>query len=427
MVRSLGIGVVMIGVMAATAPSAHAQPPASRERHPFRWLFGPTESEEKLNERLFLSLSTYGAVDDSSRFGSGADIRDLSLQSGRLYQGAEAQLSYLRRRPRAILGVTAASGLRYYASLRDVTTSKHTGSLSAELIASPRVRVKLTGDGGYAPNFQLQLGSASSADPGSRTGGADSSVYRQKVVTYGGTGSVIYTPNRASELVVSGGAGYSQFLDAADYHSQSAGVKYTRILSRDLSLRLGYGQSVAGRSDTSAFRTQNIDAGLNYSRGLVLSPRTSIEFSSGSAIVSATGARQFVLLGSGTVNHQLARRWTVHTGLERTLQTVSTAARPFVAQVVSSGVTGYPTRRTAVRLSSGYARGADVTKASARYSSLSNQVRTEFALNRFWALYIEHFYYRYAFTAAADLSTGPPQLTRQGARGGLTLWAPVKR
>jgi hypothetical protein len=68
-----------------------------------------------------------------------------------------------------------------------------------------------------------------------------------------------------------------------------------------------------------------------------------------------------------------------------------------------------------------------VALKSATYYIYSTQSRFEFAVSRFWAIYVEHFYYRYGFSASADLSSGPPRLTRQGARAGLTLWAPLVR
>jgi hypothetical protein len=77
-----------------------------------------------------------------------------------------------------------------------------------------------------------------------------------------------------------------------------------------------------------------------------------------------------------------------------------------------------------------YARGtAGVGAESNPYDSLASTTRLEIGLGRRVAFYFEHFYYRYAFANNTNL---PPMvavsgLNRNGARVGLTLWAPVIR
>ena len=395
--------------------------------HIFRGLFGPTESEQQLNRRLFLSLSVYGATDDNTAFATGGDISDEGLQRGRVFQGAQAQLSYKRQRPRSLLTLSGSSGLRYYADLHDVTTTQHGGTIGAELISSPRFRVQLAGSARYAPNFQVQLGPAGPIGSLPSQPGDDASVGRQKMIEYGGGVSFVLTPNRVTEVLLAAGGSYSQFIDAPDFDSRSARVRYTRRLSRDFSLRLGYGDGDAGRSDGERTRLQDIELGVNFNRGLVLSPRTSIGFSSGSALVSTSGQRQFTLVGSAFVKRQLSPRWSLQTTVNRSLQSIPTAPRPFVTDAVDVSFAGYLTRRTSMRLTPQCSRGVDAIDPASRFTSCASNTRFEFALNRFWAVYGEHFYYRYNFSPGTDLSTGVPRQIRQGARAGLTLWAPVIR
>jgi hypothetical protein len=417
------LGALLLG-SAAPAQAQGGRPPTL---HIFRGLFGPTESEQQLNRRLFLSMSIYGSTDDNTAFATGGEIGDEGLQRGRIYQGAQAQLSFKRQRPRSLLTLSGSSGLRYYADLHDVTTTQHGGTIATELTHSPRFRVQLAGSARYAPNYQVQVGPAPPIGTLPSQPGDDASVGRQKLIEYGGGVSFVLTPDRVTEWLFAAGGGYSQFIDAPDFGSRSARVRYTRRLSRDFSLRLGYGDGDAGRSDGTRTRMQDIDLGVNYNRGLVLSPRTSLGFSSGSAIVSASGERKFTLVGSAFVKHQLSPRWSLQTNVNRSLQSIPTAPRPFVTDAVDVSFAGYLTRRTSMRLTPACSRGVDAVDPSARFTSCASNARFEFALNRFWAVYGEHFYYRYNFSPGTDLSTGVPRQIRQGARAGLTLWAPMIR
>lgn len=428
MPTSLRLGSFAFVALVMSAAPARAQQEAPKPIRVFRGLFGPTESEQKLHQRLFVTISAYGAADDSSPFSSGADIADTPLQVGRFYQGAQAQLSFKRQRARSILTVDGLSGLRYYSGLHGITTSQHGGTLNGDFVPAPRWRVQINGSGSYTPNFQLQLGQPQADGPAAPGGaGEDFSVSRQKAIAYGVGTTVTWLPNRASEVLLSAGGRYSQILGAPDFSARSARARYTRRISRDFALRLGYGDGLEGRSDGEASRVQNIDAGVSYSRGIVFSPKASIGFSSGSAIVSTADGRHFQMVGATFLKYQLSARWTAQAGVDRSVQSIPTAPRPFVTDAANASLSGYLTRRTSLRIQPTFAKGVDVQFKLARYHSYSNQSRLEFALSRFWAVYVEHFYYRYEFSAAADLSSGLPRLTRQGARMGLTLWAPMVR
>ena len=74
-----------------------------------------------------------------------------------------------------------------------------------------------------------------------------------------------------------------------DYISQGAGVRYHRGLTRNASLRLGYGFGGARypNATTSALDRRgvhNIDAGVDYGRALSISRRTHFSFTTGSAL-----------------------------------------------------------------------------------------------------------------------------------------------
>ena len=424
MLKRLLIGSIPL-VAGVLAPQvALAQAPPKTTIHVYRGLFGPTEVEENLPQRLFFTFATYGAADDNTALG-GTDIADEALQAQRFYQGAQARLSLRRQRSRSLMNFEGSTSLRYYHGLHDVTTGQYGGSMDSQFITSPRVKFNVSAAGSYNPSYQVQPGVSSAAGP-LPPADQDFSVSRQRTLNYGGVGTMTIAPTIHSEFVVTGGARYTQFIDADDFLSHSAGARFTHRMSRDFALVLGYSTGVQGRSGLPGTRTQNIDAGVNYGRGLWLSPRTSIGFSTGSAIVSALDGRHFELTGSAFVKQQISARWTAQASVTRGLQAVDTAPRPFVGEIVTGTFGGYFSRRVAMRVSPSLSRGVDVATENGSYRSYANTSRVEWAVSRFWALYAEHYYFHYRSTGL-DLPGTAPALDRQGLRTGLTLWAPLVR
>jgi hypothetical protein len=228
--------------------------------------------------------------------------------------------------------------MRYYPGLHDVTTAQHGTALEALFVLSPRLKVQLGASGSYTPYYQVQPGQTSGLVPAPEQ---DFSVKRQKTLAYGGVGAVTFTPTRHSELIVNGGGRYTQFLGAPDFTSYSAGARFTERFSRDFALVLGYSSGSQGRSDGLPTHVKNIDAGINYSRGLWLSARTSLGFSPGSAIVAALGGQHFELTGSAYLKHQLSGRWTAQLAVKPPSCEVETAPRPFIGETVTGSFNGY--------------------------------------------------------------------------------------
>jgi hypothetical protein len=182
-----------------------------------------------------------------------------------------------------------------------------------------------------------------------------------------------------------------------------------------------------GRSDLPGTRTQNIDAGINYGRGLWLSPRTSIGFSTGSAIVSALDGRHFELTGSAFVKQQISARWTAQASVTRGLQAVDTRAasvrrrdrhrhlrRLFLA----------PRRDARVAVAQPRRRRRDRERQLSQLCEyLARRVGGQPLLGHSTPSTITSTYR----STGLDLPGTAPALDRQGLRTGLTLWAPLVR
>jgi hypothetical protein len=427
----LGIVVSTIGL--STPAFAQSSEPAAPIVHEFRGLFGPTRADERRPPLANFTLLLYGAADDNSRFASGSDVSDEALQARRMYEGAQAGLNFLRRRPRSVLRVEGSSALRYYSDLRRISTQKHSGSFGLEYVLSQRAKLQVGQTASFSPYYQLVLGrpavgALNALDVSAATG--DYSVSRQKQMVYGSSAVLTYAAGTHGAMTFGYARQHTDFFESADFHSQRAAARYTHEIGRGVALRLGYGFGDASTSGLSPTRNHDLDFGVDYGRALSVSPRTVLGFTSGTTMVATNVGRQVQLIGSAQLRHQLSRstRWNAQLSFDRGLQAIEGTPRPFIADTVTAGINGYISRRISLRVLPSYASGVDVEEDGLRYHSLLAQTRLDMAMSRNWAAYVEHFYYRYQFPASASLpSVLTAGMNRQGLRVGLSLWTPVAR
>jgi hypothetical protein len=436
---SLGHAVRLTSVMALVLSMARVGYGQQREPvKPFHGLFGPTETEQMRPRQLDVNWSLYGAQDDNTFLSNETDILDATLQNDRMYSGASVSLAYTRRPPRKVLTVTAASSARYYPDLQRLVSTRYGGGVMFEVIPAERWTVQTTGSASYSPYYTVVLGTAPVSGLDLVGPSADYAASRQDSMTYGSYLGAKRTFSPTSSLSLSYGLRYMHFLGASQFADQRAGFRYTRAVSKSFSLNLGYQQSavtpVRGSQQGGVFEERavygsNVDIGLGYNRTLFSSSRTTLSFASGTSTVTTADGSQFLVTGSARLMRQLTRLWTAQLFYDRGVQVPEGTTRPFFADTVNGSLAGYVNSRVMFRVLPSYSRGTvGVGALSNPYDSLSNTTRLEIALGRQVALYVEHFYYRYAFANNADL---PPMLAgglnRKGARVGLTLWTPVIR
>jgi hypothetical protein len=399
---------------------------APATRRPYRGLFGPTEHDDGRPDRLDFTFSLYRAFDDNSRFVTDTDLVDGTLQAQRWYDGAQGSLSYRRTRPTSVITLDGSSTLRHYADLAGTTSGRHGGGVSMELRPRPRWRFQLSDSASYSPYFQLMPGQAALGAADASGDAIDYSVSRQPQMIYGSAGAATYVPARGAEITLNYGYRLTDFFEGSDFSQRSFGGRFTYALSRAVGLRLGYASGAETASGAAAIRHEDLDLGLDYGRSLAFSRRTSFTVSSGSTILSSEEGRHFRLTGSARLNHQVSAHWTSQIEFERGLQVIATAPRPYFATTVTGRVSGYSTRRLAVRWRPIYSSGAGVGDERATYRTASSELRAELAIGRHWAVYVEHFFYSYRFSPQAYV---PAALggghTRNGLRAGLTLWSPL--
>ena len=396
----------------------------------FHGLFGPAQNDQTRPSQLDLTWSFYGAqdVDDTGLL----DL-DAALPANQNYSGANVSLAYTRRRPHKTLTFNGATATRYYPDLERIVSTQYGGNVMFTAMPSERWQVQTAGTVSYSPFYEVMLGAPPAAPPGGPPSGPnpDYAASRQEAMTYGAYlgGRRMFSP--ASSMNMSYEMRYTQFLGAAQYADQRAEFRYTKAVSKGFALNLGYRQSVVtpvSGSTEPAIYGSNVDVGLGYNRALG-SSRTIVGFNTGTSTVSTGAGSQFMVTGSARLMRQVSRLWTAQLYYDRGVQVPDGTFQPFFSDTITGSVSGYFNRRVMFRTFPSYARGTAGIGAEANpYDSLSSTTRLEFGLARRVAVYVEHFYYRYAFAHNTDL---PPMVAgaqnRNGARVGLTLWTPVIR
>ena len=421
----------MVLMVLAAARSAGAQG-ATRPLPLFQGLFGPTDAEQTRPRQLDLHWSLYNAADDNTFLATDADILDAALQSRQWYSGVGLSLQYVRRPPRRVLTLNAMAASRYYPDLRRIMTTRYGGGMTLDALPVRDWRVQVANSASFSPFYQVVLAPSAAGlfTPETPEPSADTAVSRQHAMQYGSFVGVTHTYSARSSLAFNYGLRYTQVFEAPDSSSQRGGVSFTHGIAKGIGLRLGYAYGIAfnGVDRTVApIRNQDIDVGVNYGRTFSPSRRTSFGFTTGSSIISSGDGSHFRLTGSARLSRRLAPRWTTQVLYDRGLQVPDGATRPFFSDAVAGTLTGYFSRRVSLRVQPTFSHGVvGFTGQTNSYNSYSSTTRLEAAMSHRLALYVEHFYYTYAFANGVGL---PALLTsglnRQGIRAGLTLWTPL--
>ena len=406
-----------------------AAPASAQTRRPYRALFGPGERDEARADQFTFAMTMYSGLDDTSRFATGA-LQDDGLLTGRAHQGGTMALAFLRRRPRATITASGSSAMRYYHSLNQIGTQKHTGGIGASLLASRRLTFRFSQEASYSPSYQLILGHAplqDSADVSFAAASADYGVGREKQITFGSAAGGTYVWNESRELTFGYNLNYTNYFARPDFGLQQGAARLTQRLTSAVALRLGYGLGSGSQAGLRSAVHHDLDIGLALNKSFAFSSRTSVGFTSGSTVISIENQRHFELTGSVQLRRLLSRRWSSSLEYQRGLTAIDTAPRPFVANTLNGDMGGFIGSRVKVSVQPRYSWGADIADAKRTFHSVIGTTRVDTAVNRNWAIFAEHFYYDYRFAAAPDLPvTLTAGMTRQGLRWGLALWKPLR-
>jgi len=428
---------------AAPAPQVDQPQPAS-VRRPYRGIFGgPADPNSK--QALTLTGSIFGAYDDdvfAADSGSNVPLGGSSNSSG-YYGGLSAGADYSRNTDRVSFGLLGNVGVNRYVAQHQTAPIYST---AANISAKVARRTTVSAGAGlvYAPEYRLGL----FISPTSLTGALDpfNTVAPDydlfSLEAYRTSASVTLSQALGQRSALEGWyslMNVNYVHEAFDYRSQAGGGRFTHRLTRNLGVRLGYSYGEANYNNQQAVRPQrihNIEAGVDYSRALSFSRRTTFSFSTGSAVLvrdKALGGfdgnrSSFQVIGNASLTHEIGRTWTAQLAYRRAVDFREGFYDPFLTDGASASLGGLLSRRVRFSSSIDYALGSVGVTRSNNFHSASANAGLEVGLTRNLAFYGRYVYYAYDFDAEVALdSRFPRKLDRQGVRIGLTAFVPVLR
>jgi len=422
-----------IALLFSSVPAA-AQTP--RPERPYRGLFGGGvgNTEQLLTGNLTLA----GGYDDNvfaAESGSGLGSDSPLAASRSNYGELSGGLTYSLDRPRTAVGASLSASTRYYSSQEDFFGT-YSGGVGASLKLSSRTTLAANQSLTYQPFFTLQL-FPSLFDPllGQPTpADLDYGIAPDRHVNYMSDVSLTSTVSRRGSVDVGYNRQRSNFEAAdRDFSFWGANAGYQHQLAKGLGLRAGYAywesQYLADTAGGRRIRGYTIDAGVDYSRALSFSRRTTLSFSTGSSAFIYAERTQYHFTGSAQLNHEIGRTWNASAAYHRGVGFVESFDEPVIADSLTAGLSGMITRR--LQFQSGL--GASIGEVGLGLGGQQNGFATyygtlqlNYAVTRYLGLGVDYSYYRYSFDQGVAL---PPGITaerdRQSVRASLILWAPL--
>lgn len=435
--RVVVLAPVMVAGMVATVSAQMV--PAQR---PYRGLFGGNEADPNRRHSLDLQATLSGGYDGNAAADAHGGVGDPRFQRSSGFYGGALALGYTYHAGEATVSATASGTLRRYTKLDELVTEAYGAGVGVTAPLSRRTSVTAHQSISWSPYFQLGLlPPVFSPELGAVVGpNLDLVVSRWQAWSSYSTATLSHRFTQRSTLNLHYNRTSTDFEDTElpSVRQQFAGIAYGYGLTRNATLRLGYGYRRGDYGASQLARTpegHTIDAGVDYSRALSFSRRTTLSFATGSTVLrtqdqSAPDARtDLFATGHVTLGHQMGRTWTASLSYARQVRFVYGFDEPILSDAVLAALGGYLGYRTNVAVQASWSSGQVSPRRELNtFGTYLASASIRHALSRFVALDANYFFYRYDFDRAAGLPSGlAPALDRQGVRVGLVVWLPLLR
>jgi hypothetical protein len=431
--RRIPLFVCLLIVLAWTS-MASAQ--GFRPERPYRGLFRGSGSDRPAEKQLLLNVLVGGGYDDNviADTGGGAGNVTSSEVAG-MFGRLSVDLGYTQNTDRINFGASVATDARYFPELEQQYYVSHSGSIGVSMPLGRRTRFIADQSVSYQPFLTLELFPSVSDD---LLGVAQPARFEQSAefedfMSYRTSLNLEHKVSRRGAFQVNYRHEFSDFTDdASDLRVNGAGARYTHEVARGLGLRVGYGYSAAEyyAAETGTVEGHLIDVGIDYSRALSLSRRTTLSFGTGSTAVRDDATTSYSLVGNVRLNREIARTWGAGLAYSRNVSFVRSFSEPFFSDALTADLRGLVNRRLELSMNGSASLGTVglPTAADNGFASYSATAVLTYALARNLGATAEYGYYKYNFADGVVMPAGlASDVERQTAQVGLTMWFPLYR
>lgn len=442
------VAVVSTASPQVVSAQSTAEPQPASVRRPYRGIFGGS-ADPAAPQSLVFSASVYRAYDDNILAAlSNRRVHNSWMQRSGSYWGSSAGLTYTlaKTTERFSIGGSSAGLLQYRPGFEDHVTPSFNGDLHMTAKLTRTTTLSAGEAVSYRPNYSDGLTPVAGGDIGFDSLTAsdpDFDLFQLRTVR---TASFVTLEQRfGRKLALSGGYQFrtldveqeegleeqaSRFHDYRS-HAASVALNYTNRLSPHAELVLGYGVRVKenDRITSEPRLMHNVNAGVNYSRALSFSRRTSLNFGTGSTIITreqlqvpdAEPRTRIHLLGNANLVHEMGRTWTAQLSYARGLASRDGFSELYSTSALSAVVEGLVTRRLSFSSNASLSRSTLDRAGANAHDRTSATAQATYALTSYLAVYTRYIYYQYDY--GEDIPLDPRfagGLERQGVRLGLT-------
>jgi hypothetical protein len=380
-------------------------------------------------QTMMLTVSMSGSDAEDSVSGGTAEIPITGFHTD-----ADAMLTYQRKLGRVTIDALGRSVLRYAPSSEVLTTTSHDQGELALTFLSRHDRFQARQSVSYSPYYQFGALPDDAASPLTETAQSHGDFANSSLRAVNSTTVLDYsrTISRRDALVFAYNLRRTTFADQdLDLTSQNGGIHLVHQFTRTMALRAGYAYRSADSTFTQngTLHSQDIDLGLDYSRALGPSKRTTFTAGSGSSTTPSATGMAFNVTGNAMLTRQIGRTWRARLGATRSVQLLEGFTEPLLTNTGIVDVGGNLGRRLSVSASASYAAGViglDANDANNNYENGSGAAGVRLRLSRWTALETQYSYYGHRFDSGVQLAPGVVSgLRRHGVRVSLTWLRPV--
>ena len=422
----------------ASADRAAAQEP--RPERPYRGLFA---SGVAGTEQLLTANVSLGAGWDDNLVADAVGrtrLTDVTQQfRGGLGTGS-AGLNYTLSRGRVGFGASATTAARYYPGLENRFIRRDYASLGTSVVLGRGFTGQL--GVGYQP-YSLRAMAPWLTEPQLEDPAPVDEDFPASLEHYVGySAGVDFTRRVSAKWTLSAMYGYGGRQPMGDmdrFDRHTGGGFMSRTLGRGLNLQLGYRYSVGKYGDGGTHENHVIDAGVNYSRALSFSRRTTVSFATGTSAARSqtSGNLQYRATGSARLTHELGRTWNASASYDRGLKFTDTWLEPLFSDSASAGVSGSLSRRVQLQFVVRGVRGYGLRSSRAGETDDSNRdaegitnyggvAGLTVAVSRYINTGVSYSYYVHEFGSGVILPPGfARDFERRSVRAYVNLWAPL--
>lgn len=427
----------MFAVLQACSQLAMAQDQDELPRRPFRGLFRNRLGASELGHTLDLQWTVLGGYDHTMRSQDRVADDDRALLNGG-FARPYARLEYEFRAKRTSLHLVGGLGRRFYSKRASADVSgltEATGRVELAAVIGKSTRAQASIGVEQQPFYQLDFLGTTLPAQITAPAASDLSLLSLRSVDYHGAASLAQPIGRRARLVFDFSERRTTFPSAGDDEQflwRNANLRLAYGIARYTSVRLGYGRGLSATTRGLArdpVDLDSFDVGVDYSRALSFSRRTTVTFATGSTVATQFGERQLQIVGDVALRRELHRRWDLNASYHRGFQFIPGLGAPLFANTAQLQLAGFLTRRIEFTSSSGYSSGRYGDRSTdPGYSAITATTGFRFAFSRVLSIDAGYVFGRYDLGTSLSTATAlPDRLDRHGVRVGLTGWLPLVR